>query len=113
MWTPAPVLASAIAVLAPDPPGRSEASLACTNPPLGGRQGTRSTRSHALGPTTQKSAIGRTSHLTQAARQPVQGRRVRQDDPVEPPNAHLGAAAAEDAAGDRRDSVGVAPQPDR
>src|SRR6266516_6162888 len=110
MWTSAPVLASAIAVLAPDPPGRSEASLACRNPPLGGRQGTRSTRSHAIGPTTQKSAIGRTPHLTQAARQPVQRRRVWQDDPVKPSDPHLGAAAAKDAPSDRRDGVGVAAQ---
>src|SRR6516164_7877607 len=108
MWTFAPVLASAIAVLAPDPPGRSEASPACTNPPLGGRQGTCSTRSHAIGPTTQKSAIGRAPHLMQPARQPVQRPRVRQDDPVKPSDPHLGAAAAEDAPDDRRDGVGIA-----
>jgi len=43
-----------------------------TNPPLGGRCGTCSTRSHAIGPTTQKSAIRRAPQLTQACRQPIQ-----------------------------------------
>src|SRR6266567_7309096 len=101
------MLASAIAVLAPDPPGRSESSLACTNPPLGGSRGTCSTWSHAIGPTTQKSAIGRAPHLAQAVRQRVQLRCVRQDDLAEPSNHRIAGPAAEDAPGDRRDRVGV------
>src|SRR5215472_6693470 len=107
MWTLAPVLARAIAVLAPDPPGRSATSVACTNPPLGGRYGTRSTRSHAMGPTTQKSAIRRAPHLAQACRQPVQLTGVWHHDLVEPAEVHTGVPAAEDAPGDRRHGIGV------
>src|ERR1700735_314188 len=107
MCTAAPVLASAIATLAPAPPGRPAASVAWTNAPLRGRQGTRSTRSHAIGPITQKSAIGRAPHLTQPAGQPFQLGSVRQDDVIKPADRRIGSPAAEDASGDRRDGVGV------
>src|ERR1700683_4889249 len=107
MCTAAPVLASAIATLAPAPPGRSATSVACANPPLRGRQGTRSTRSHAIGPITQKSAIGCAPHLAQPAGQPCQLRSVWQDDVIKPADRCFGCPAAEDASGDRRDGVGV------
>src|SRR6266536_3666422 len=110
MWTEAPVLASATAVLAPAPPGRAATWPACTNPPLAGRQGTRSTRSHAIGPTTQKSAIGRAPQLVKTAGQPVQFSGIRQDDVIKPSDRHLSIPAAENASRDRGHGVGVPTQ---
>src|SRR6266487_7049250 len=101
MCTEAPVLAKATAVLAPAPPGRCATWSACTNPPLAGRQGTRSTGSHAIGPMIQKSAIGRTPQFVQAAGQPVQFSGLGQDDVIKPSDRQLRNPATENASRDR------------